>query len=85
MADYYQIRVPALDSPQRTRSVARPRQLAMALVRELTSLSLVEIGRGFGGRDHTTVLHATRIIEKLRRHDETLANDHRNLVRILSN
>ena len=85
VADYYQIRVAALDSKQRTRSLARARQMAMSLARELTSLSLLEIGRDFGGRDHTTVLHASRKIEQLRRSDETIDSDFRNLMRALSN
>ncbi|MDG2898695.1 chromosomal replication initiator protein DnaA, partial [Vibrio parahaemolyticus] len=66
VAEYYKIKVADLLSKRRSRSVARPRQLAMALAKELTNHSLPEIGDAFGGRDHTTVLHACRQIEELR-------------------
>ena len=66
MAEYYKIKVSELLSKRRNRSVARPRQLAMALAKELTNHSLPEIGDAFGGRDHTTVLHACRMIKELR-------------------
>ena len=66
VADYYKIRVADLLSKRRSRSIARPRQVAMALAKELTSHSLPEIGDAFGGRDHTTVLHACRVIKELR-------------------
>ena len=66
VADYYKIRVSDMHSKKRSRAVARPRQVAMALAKELTQLSLPEIGSNFGGRDHTTVLHACRQIAKLR-------------------
>ncbi|MCE7630877.1 chromosomal replication initiator protein DnaA, partial [Vibrio fluvialis] len=66
VAEYYKIKVADLLSKRRSRSVARPRQLAMALSKELTNHSLPEIGDAFGGRDHTTVLHACRKIEQLR-------------------
>ncbi|NMU34053.1 helix-turn-helix domain-containing protein, partial [Vibrio parahaemolyticus] len=66
VAEYYKIKVADLLSKRRSRSVARPRQLAMALAKELTNHSLPEIGDAFGGRDHTTVLHACRKIEQLR-------------------
>ena len=66
VADYYKIRISDMHSKKRTRAVARPRQVAMALAKELTQLSLPEIGHNFGGRDHTTVLHACRQIAKLR-------------------
>jgi chromosomal replication initiator protein len=62
VADYFNVRVGELLSERRSRSVARPRQMAMALAKELTSHSLPEIGQAFGGRDHTTVLHAVRKI-----------------------
>jgi len=64
VADYFQIRVSDLHSPRRTQSLVRPRQLAMALARELTEHSLPEIGEAFGGRDHTTVMHACREVKK---------------------
>ena len=66
VADYYKIRISDMHSKKRSRAVARPRQVAMALAKELTQLSLPEIGSNFGGRDHTTVLHACRQIAKLR-------------------
>ena len=66
VADYYKIRVSDMHSKKRSRAVARPRQVAMALAKELTQLSLPEIGSNFGGRDHTTVLHACRQVAKLR-------------------
>ncbi|MEX0614697.1 MAG: helix-turn-helix domain-containing protein, partial [Methylophaga sp.] len=69
---------------KRTRSIARPRQIAMALAKELTSHSLPEIGEAFGGRDHTTVLHACRKVAELRETDSRIAEDYRNLLRTLS-
>lgn len=67
VAEYYKIKVADLLSKRRSRSVARPRQMAMALAKELTNHSLPEIGDAFGGRDHTTVLHACRKIEQLQK------------------
>jgi len=84
VAEYYKIRLADLSSKSRSRSVARPRQLAMALSKELTSKSLPEIGKAFGGRDHTTVLHACRKIEELRESDDTIREDYSNLMRTLS-
>ena len=84
VAEYYKMRVVDLLSKRRNRSVARPRQLAMALAKELTSHSLPEIGDAFGGRDHTTVIHACRKIAELRREDDRLNDDFRNLERILT-
>jgi chromosomal replication initiator protein len=84
VAEYYQIRTSELMSSKRTRSLARPRQIAMALAKEVTSHSLPEIGAAFGGRDHTTVLHATRKIKELREADARIAEDYSNLLRILS-
>lgn len=84
VAEYYKVRVSDLLSKKRTRSIARPRQLAMALAKELTSHSLPEIGTAFGGRDHTTVLHACRKIVELREADGRIDEDHRNLSRTLS-
>jgi len=84
-AEYYKIRVADLLSKRRSRSVARPRQVAMALAKELTSHSLPEIGDAFGGRDHTTVLHACRKILALRQQEQKISEDYKNLSSILSN
>lgn len=84
VATYYKIRVSDLLSAKRTRSIARPRQMAMALAKELTKHSLPEIGTAFGGRDHSTVIHATRKIAELRAADPVVEEDHRNLVRSLT-
>ncbi len=75
VADYYKIKVADMYSHKRTRAIARPRQIAMWIARELTSHSLPEIGEAFGGRDHTTVLHACRTILDLRSRDNLLNND----------
>ena len=83
-ADYYKVKVSDLLSKRRSRSVARPRQMAMALCKELTNHSLPEIGDAFGGRDHTTVLHACRTIKDLKVANVDLGEDFNNLVRILS-
>ncbi len=84
VAEYYKIRVADLLSKRRTRSVARPRQIAMALSKELTNNSLPEIGDAFGGRDHTTVIHACRKIAELRRSELRIDEDYINLERILA-
>lgn len=84
VADYYKIRVGDLHAKTRTRSIARPRQLAMALAKELTNHSLPEIGDSFGGRDHTTVLHACRKIEELRESNLNIREDYNNLLRLLT-
>jgi chromosomal replication initiator protein len=84
VADYYKIRTSDLLAKKRTRSVARPRQLAMALARELTNHSLPEIGEAFGGRDHTTVLHACKKIEEIRESHRDINEDYRNLLRLLT-
>ncbi|MCI0614467.1 chromosomal replication initiator protein DnaA [bacterium] len=84
-ADYYKIRVADLLSAKRSRSITRPRQMAMALAKELTNQSLPEIGRVFGGKDHTTVLHSCRKITELRESDAKISEDFKNLYRILSN
>ncbi|OGT61539.1 MAG: chromosomal replication initiation protein DnaA [Gammaproteobacteria bacterium RIFCSPHIGHO2_12_FULL_45_12] len=84
VAEYYKIKVADLLSKRRNRSVARPRQTAMALAKELTNHSLPEIGDAFGGRDHTTVLHACRNIAKLRQSDADIEEDYTNLLRILT-
>ncbi len=84
VAEYYKIKVADLTSKRRSRSVARPRQLAMALAKELTNQSLPEIGDSFGGRDHTTVLHACRKIKELRETSADIREDYQNLLRSLT-
>ncbi|WP_198266566.1 chromosomal replication initiator protein DnaA [sulfur-oxidizing endosymbiont of Gigantopelta aegis] len=84
VAEYYKIRVADLHSKRRTRSVARPRQVAMALAKQLTNHSLPEIGDAFGGRDHTTVLYACRKIEELRSEEVIVEEDYTNLHRQLT-
>ena len=84
VADYYKIKVADLLSKRRTRSVTRPRQMAMALSKELTNHSLPEIGDAFGGRDHTTVLHACRKMVELRDSDPGIREDHHNFMRTLT-
>lgn len=84
VAEYYKIRVADLSSKRRNRSIARPRQVAMALAKELTSHSLPEIGDSFGGRDHTTVLHACRKIEELKETTSDIREDYNNLLRLLT-
>tara|TARA_R110002050_G_scaffold300365_2_gene469439 strand:+ start:1512 stop:2915 length:1404 start_codon:yes stop_codon:yes gene_type:complete len=84
VAEYYKIKVSDLLSKRRNRSVARPRQLAMALSKELTNHSLPEIGDAFGGRDHTTVLHACRKVKSLREELHDIKEDYSNLIRTLS-
>ena len=83
-AEYYKIKVADLMSKRRSRSVARPRQMAMALAKELTNHSLPEIGDAFGGRDHTTVLHACRKIKELRETSSDIREDYQNLLRTLA-
>lgn len=85
VAEYYKIRSSDLLSSRRSRSITRPRQLAMALSKELTNHSLPEIGEAFGGRDHTTVLHGCRKIAELRDSDSRIHEDYKNMMRILSN
>jgi len=84
VADYFKIKVSDLLSKRRSRSVARPRQVAMSLAKELTNHSLPEIGDAFGGRDHTTVLHACRKIKELRESDTDIREDYQNLLRHLT-
>jgi chromosomal replication initiator protein len=83
-AEYYKIKVADMMSRRRSRSVARPRQMAMALSKELTNHSLPEIGDSFGGRDHTTVLHACRKIKELRETNSDIREDYKNLLRTLT-
>jgi chromosomal replication initiator protein len=84
VGEYFKIRVADLLSKRRSRSIARPRQIAMALAKELTSHSLPEIGDAFGGRDHTTVLHACRRVKALRDTETRVAEDYNNLLRTLT-
>ncbi len=84
VAEYYKIKIADLMSKRRSRSVARPRQVAMSLSRELTNHSLPEIGDSFGGRDHTTVLHAHKKIKELRASDSDVSEDYKNLFRLLT-
>ena len=84
VAEYYKIRIADLLSKRRSRSIARPRQVAMALAKELTNHSLPEIGDAFGGRDHTTVLHACKRIKELRDSETRVTEDYSNLLRTLA-
>ncbi|MDB5925529.1 MAG: chromosomal replication initiation protein DnaA [Betaproteobacteria bacterium] len=83
VADYYKIKVSEMYSKKRSRNVARPRQVAMALAKELTQLSLPDIGEAFGGRDHTTVLHACRKIADLRTNNSDITRDVNSLLKVL--
>jgi len=85
VAEYYNIKLSDLLSKRRSRSITRPRQLAMALTKELTNHSLPEIGEAFNGRDHTTVLHACKKIKELRKENPSQEEDYRNLNRTLTN
>ncbi len=84
VADYYNIRVAELHSKRRNRQIARPRQMAMALAKELTTMSLPDIGDAFGGRDHTTVLHACRKVDELQKGDPNIKLDYDNLTKLLT-
>jgi len=84
VAEYFKVRVADLLSKRRSRSIARPRQVAMALARELTNHSLPEIGDAFGGRDHTTVMHACSRVRELREGEQRMQEDYLNLLRILT-
>lgn len=85
VAEHYNIRVADMSSARRLRSIARPRQIAMYLAKQLTSRSLLEIGRKFGGKDHTTVMHAVKRVEQLIKQDKELAEDVTLLMRMLQN
>lgn len=85
VCEFYKIRVSELLSSKRTQIIARPRQVAMALAKELTQLSLPSIGNAFGGRDHSTVIHAQKTIVNLRKNDEKLDRDYNLLVQMLNN
>jgi chromosomal replication initiator protein len=84
VAEYYKIKVADLHSKRRTRNVTRPRQVAMSLSKELTNHSLPEIGGAFGGRDHTTVLHACKKIIELQESDPSIREDYQNFMRLLT-
>lgn len=84
VSEYYKVKVADILSKRRSRSIARPRQMAMALAKELTNHSLPEIGDHFGGRDHTTVIHACRKVKELNQEASEFAEDYKNLMRILS-
>jgi chromosomal replication initiator protein len=84
VAEYFRVKVSDLHSARRSRSITRPRQMAMALAKELTQHSLPEIGQAFGGRDHTTVIHACRKVAELRESDANVDNDYTILLRTLS-
>ena len=84
VAEYYKIKFSDLSSKRRNRSIVRPRQIAMFLAKELTNHSLPEIGSSFGGRDHTTVLHACRKIKELLESNLDIKEDYSNLLRILT-
>ncbi|MCP3662764.1 MAG: chromosomal replication initiator protein DnaA [Gammaproteobacteria bacterium] len=84
VAEYFKIRTSDLNSAKRSRTIARPRQVAMTLAKELTNHSLPEIGEAFGGRDHTTVLYANRKIAELRESDHRINEDYANLLRTLT-
>jgi chromosomal replication initiator protein len=83
VAEYFKIKISDMHSKKRSRNVARPRQVAMALAKDLTQMSLPEIGEAFGNRDHTTVLHACRTIASLRKHDSALNRDYVVLEQVL--
>jgi chromosomal replication initiator protein len=83
VAEHYNVRLSDLIGPKRLRTIARPRQVAMYLAKQLTSRSLPEIGRRFGGRDHTTIMHGVRKIEELAATDSQLADDIQLLRRLL--
>ena len=85
VAEYYNIKLSDLLSKRRSRSITRPRQLAMALTKRLTNHSLPEIGEAFNGRDHTTVIHACKKIKELRVENSSLEEDYKNLIRSLTN
>ncbi|MBV8646040.1 chromosomal replication initiator protein DnaA [Paludibacterium sp.] len=85
VADYYKIKLSDMHSKKRSRDIARPRQIAMALAKEITQLSLPNIGEAFGGRDHTTVLHACKTIAEMRTGDSDIAHDYETLLSMLRN
>ena len=84
-AKYYRIKISDILGKKRTRNIARPRQVAMSLTKELTTLSLPSIGDAFGGRDHTTVMHGVKAVAKLREEDPELAQDYEKLLILIQN
>ena len=84
VADYYKLKMSDMLSKRRSRSVARPRQIAMSIAKDLTNHSLPEIGESFGGRDHTTVIHACRKIKTLSTEDREVKQDLKHIYRLLS-
>jgi len=84
VAEHYNIRLSDMIGPKRVRTIARPRQIAMYLCKHMTTRSLPEIGRRFGGRDHTTIMHGIRKIEELRGTDSQMAEDLELLRRLIS-
>jgi chromosomal replication initiator protein len=85
ICDFYKLKISDLLSSKRTQLIARPRQIAMTITKELTQYSLPAIGEAFGGRDHTTVLHAQRTITDLRTKDEKIDREYKLLIQMLQN
>ena len=85
VCDFYKLKISELLSSKRTQLIARPRQIAMTICKELTDYSLPAIGAAFGGRDHTTVLHAQRTITEMRTKDEKMERDYKLLIQMLQN
>jgi chromosomal replication initiator protein len=83
VAEFFKLKISDMHSKKRNRNVARPRQVAMALAKDLTQMSLPEIGEAFGNRDHTTVLHACRTIASLRKQDSVMNRDYLVLEQVL--
>jgi len=84
VADYFRIKLVDLLSKKRTRNITRPRQIAMSLARELTTMSLPEIGNTFGGKDHSTIIHACKSVAEFRGTDSTLDADYKILLQTLT-
>ena len=85
VAKHYRVKISELLGKKRTRNIARPRQVAMSLTKDLTSLSLPAIGEAFGGRDHTTVMHGIKAVAKLRQEDPEVAQDYEKLLLLIQN
>ncbi|MFN7094799.1 MAG: helix-turn-helix domain-containing protein, partial [Burkholderiales bacterium] len=85
VCDFYKLRISDLLSNKRTQIIARPRQIAMTLAKELTQHSLPAIGNAFGGRDHTTVMHAQKTINSLRKSDDKIEREYSLLIQMLNN
>ena len=84
VADFYNIRIADLKSKRRNRQIARPRQIAMSIAKELTTLSLPDIGEAFGGRDHTTVIHACKKVAELCKTDARINEEFNTLLKVIS-